>query len=180
MSEQYLIDCVYGLAEKGCSRGGNVEEALNYVADNGGVPLEIDDPNIYTQKACDQSTPKAMILNPCSPFYRFYESDENIKAALYYYGVLAVGVDASGYEFYGGGIFKSPDYAGQLQVNHAVGLVGYGTDASTGIPFWLIRNSWGSGWGESGYIRIDARSDSNGNILGGIVLSENWYAVMKE
>ncbi|CAF4576467.1 unnamed protein product [Rotaria sp. Silwood2] len=38
--------------------------------------------------------------------------------------------------------------------NHAVVIVGYGVDATTGLPYWKVRNSWGSWWGESGYFRI--------------------------
>merc|ERR1712061_54511 len=39
-------------------------------------------------------------------------------------------------------------------INHLVQLVGYGTDADSGLDYWLVRNSWGSGWGEDGYIRL--------------------------
>ena len=38
-------------------------------------------------------------------------------------------------------------------VNHAVTLIGYGTDPSEG-DFWLVKNSWGASWGEGGYIRL--------------------------
>lgn len=37
--------------------------------------------------------------------------------------------------------------------NHAVLLVGYGVDAEAG-PYWTVKNSWGSAWGEQGYFRI--------------------------
>ena len=43
-------------------------------------------------------------------------------------------------------------HAGGFVVDHAIQAVGYGVDGTT--PYWTVRNSWGSGWGEGGYIRI--------------------------
>merc|ERR1712147_229566 len=52
------------------------------------------------------------------------------------------------FQFYGGGVLSNcNDYV----MDHAVQLVGYGTDS--GKDYWLVRNSWGN-WGESGYIRM--------------------------
>lgn len=39
-------------------------------------------------------------------------------------------------------------------MNHAVNVVGYGTDAATKQNYWLMRNSWGANWGEKGYFRL--------------------------
>jgi len=39
------------------------------------------------------------------------------------------------------------------QLDHAIAAVGYGTDAA-GTPYYLIRNSWGTNWGDQGYIKF--------------------------
>jgi cathepsin L len=45
-------------------------------------------------------------------------------------------------------------------MRHAVLVVGYGTDKFTDKEYWLVKNSWGTGWGEDGYIRM-ARNQDN-------------------
>merc|ERR1711890_85081 len=68
-------------------------------------------------------------------------------------GPLAVAVYASGWGSYRGGVYTGCKYDHNIEINHAVQLVGYGTDSKDG-DFWIVRNSWGSGWGEGGYIRL--------------------------
>jgi len=73
-------------------------------------------------------------------------------------GPLSVAVDASSWSFYGGGVFDGCDYDRNIEINHAVQLVGYGTDSSDG-DYWIVRNSWGKNWGEHGYIRLKRESN---------------------
>lgn len=68
---------------------------------------------------------------------------------------VAVVVDSK-FQFYKRGIFDNGRCSDT--VNHGVLIVGYGTDG--GKPYWKVRNSWGKGWGEKGYIRI-ASSNKN-------------------
>jgi len=47
-------------------------------------------------------------------------------------------------------------------LDHAVLAVGYGVDSSTNTPYYLVKNSWGTNWGENGYVRIGMNGDGPG------------------
>ena len=70
---------------------------------------------------------------------------------------------AGDWGLYFGGVFDGCDYDQNIAVNHAVLLVGYGTDPVDG-DYWLIKNSWGDMWGDimtedAGYIKLRRRSE---------------------
>lgn len=67
-------------------------------------------------------------------------------------GPIAVSVDASTWHAYSSGVYDGCDTSSP-DINHAVQLVGYGTDPQFG-DYWTIRNSWSPTWGEGGFIRI--------------------------
>jgi len=64
-------------------------------------------------------------------------------------GPVLVAVDATSWQTYTGGVLADCIYQ---QIDHAALVVGYDDTAS--IPYWIVKNSWGSSWGEAGYIRI--------------------------
>ena len=75
-------------------------------------------------------------------------SVEALKTAIYQYGPISVAVSADGYfSAYSGGVFNRNNNG---SINHAVILVGWDDSQQC----WVMKNSWGSSWGESGYMRI--------------------------
>lgn len=83
---------------------------------------------------------------------------------------VAVAADKSDFQLYKAGILSSSTCGTTL--NHAVLLVGYGSN-SNGKPYWIVKNSWGTSWGESGYIRILRDTTTGGAGICGI----NQYVV---
>jgi len=67
-------------------------------------------------------------------------------------GPVAVSVGADNWGMYGKGVFNTCDK--DTTIDHAVTLIGYGTDKDKKSKFWLIKNSWGNSWGEDGNIRL--------------------------
>jgi len=63
---------------------------------------------------------------------------------------LALAVDMSTWNTYAGGVLDTCGSA----VNHGILVVGYGTDSDSGQDYFKIKNSWGSDWGENGYLRL--------------------------
>lgn len=73
-------------------------------------------------------------------------------------GPVDVTVDATDFEDYESGVFNGCSGEEFVNLNHGVNIVGYGDDPIEG-PYWLVRNSWGTTFGENGYIRIKREND---------------------
>ena len=67
---------------------------------------------------------------------------------------IAISIDAGSWVFqsYTGGVLDSTSCG--VSTNHAVAIVGYGNDSASGLDYWLVLNSWGTGWGDDGYVKI--------------------------
>merc|ERR1712165_404499 len=72
------------------------------------------------------------------------------------HGPTVIAAAASTWSLYEGGVFspRNPHSPNSWDLNHGIVVEGYGTDEASGEDYWLVRNSWGTTWGEHGYIRL--------------------------
>ena len=156
LSEQYLVDCEKNCGQyrfmNGCDdgcNGGLQPNAWKYVISKG-QPTEASYPYHARRGQCKSATSAAKVSN-----WEWVPEDEAQMADyVATKGPFAVAVDAQRWSFYNGGIMSSSSIcpANDKSLDHAVNVVGYGTE--NGTPYWIIRNSWNTNWGEQGYARI--------------------------
>jgi len=157
LSKQQLLDC--NTANYGC-RGGWMNVAYRYIMAAGGINTADDYPYAGAQHRNCYFNPNNYVAT-MSTYVNIPRGDENaMKSAIALHGPVAVAVDASPRDFmrYRSGVMKT-DYCSQTAVTHAILAVGYGTDPYEG-DYWLVKNSWGTTWGENGYIKM-ARNYNN-------------------
>jgi len=114
--------------------------------------LEYEEDYPYHAKNQECSHNKAHEVLTFSNVYKVAqdESDSGMGGALVQHGPLSVAVAAGSWQGYHSGVFTG--CKPNTQINHGVTVVGYGSSGSD--QYWIIRNSWGSGWGEKGHMRL--------------------------
>lgn len=164
-SMQYLIDCSTTVGNNGC-KGGYVDRAINYTRDNG-IPLNAVYPFINKQGNCTYS-PSQSVFQPSGYTKVPKNKPDLLKNAVAQTAVVAL-IYASDPTFfqYSSGVITICEGT----VNHAVTIVGYNaTVPGEGDlpPYWIVKNSWGTSWGEQGYVKIAMGTQNNGTGLCGI------------
>jgi cathepsin L len=151
LSEQNLVDCVTSCY--GCN-GGWPYVALDYVKSKQGGMFNLEEDYPYTAKdgncKFDSSKGYAQIQSYVSVESR---NEKDLASKVSSLGPASVCIDASNWSFqlYSSGIYDEPACSSS-SLDHAVGCVGYGSE--NGVNYWIIRNSWGTSWGEEGYMRL--------------------------
>lgn len=153
LSQQNLMDCSWNQGNNGCD-GGEDWRSYEYIQSAvGGVMSEDDYGSYLGQDGKCHFDPQKNLINIKN--YTFVEG-ENVDTVKYYLvnkGPLSIGIDAShaSLSFYSHGIYDDPACKNGLEdLDHAVLLVGYGD--LNGRPYWLVKNSWSTYWGNLGYV----------------------------
>jgi len=154
-SEQMLVSC--DDTDFGC-QGGWMDNAFDWVNKVGkGICTSSDYP--YTSGTtsargeCQASSCSVVEGSAPSGFVGIPASEAAILAAVHQHGPVSVGIqaDQAAFQFYHSGVLTGTC---GTRLNHGVLITGYGVDSATNTLYWKVKNSWGAGWGEEGYVRI--------------------------
>ena len=162
LSPQMLLEC--DPIDQDCV-GGNMVTGYQYAVMKGGISAAIDYPvHPYTLESsrvgpCRANTARKHAAS-IDDYIVLENTWDDLKSAIYMQPVsVAVNALSDQFRFYSGGILTYDDcqpawdYFPNL-INHAVVAVGYGYDDDSGLEYVVIKNSWGTLWGEGGYARI--------------------------
>jgi hypothetical protein len=162
LSIQELLDCDTA-ADQGCT-GGNPLLAFYFIHKYGLTSWE-EYPYVGFEDTCKTKLRKHPVATVKSWGIISPNHERHMELALRYIGPVAAGVDGARRSFlaYSGGIYHSRHC--EQTANHALLITGYGQEESEDgsiVRYWIARNSWGTGWGENGYVRVRRGDGSKG------------------
>jgi len=147
LSEQQLVDCAGSYGNQGCN-GGLMDNAFKYVEKNG-LCTEAAYPYTGRDGTCKASSCTASPNSEITGYKDVTHTENALGSSVDIEPIsIAIEADQSGFQLYKSGVFCGT--CGQ-NLDHGVLLVGYGTSTE---DYWKVKNSWGTSWGEAGYIQM--------------------------
>jgi len=163
LSEQNLVDCSMKWGNHGCF-GGLMDFAFKYIRDNKGIDTEESYP--YTAKTGKECLFNDKTIGAVLSSWTDIKkgSEEELAHAVATVGPISVGIDAAhpGFQMYKKGVYHEK-HCSSTMLDHGVLVVGYGSGKNTNGKkenYWIVKNSWGTTWGDKGYIKM-ARDAKN-------------------
>jgi len=169
LSEQILVDCSHACTLDGgqqvCNQGcdGGWQWAAFYdIMSWGGLQTEAEYPYTGETGTCHMN--KQQLIAPITNYTCFSgpnpANEEQLRAYIYNNGPVSIALDATVLQFYFGGIvdpFFPNLECDPNNLDHALLIVGWGQESNwvgSLTPYWLVKNSWGTDWGDDGYFLI--------------------------
>ncbi|CAH2983231.1 unnamed protein product [Chilo suppressalis] len=154
LSEQELVDC--DKMDDGCD-GGYMDNAYRAIEQLGGLETEEEYPYEAEDDKC--SFNKSLSKVQISGAVNISSNETNMAKWLVHNGPISIGINANAMQFYVGGVSHPwKALCNPKNIDHGVLIVGYGIKEyplfNKQLPYWVVKNSWGPGWGEQGYYRV--------------------------
>jgi C1A family cysteine protease len=174
ISEQQLVDCSKKYGNMGCN-GGLMDNAFQYAIETG---MCSEESYPYTSGV----TKTGGTCTSCKPVVTMHSCSDvppnnqvALKEAIALVGPVSIALDAETklFQSYKSGVITSSSCGTTL--DHGVLIVGYGTE--DGIKYWLVKNSWGTSWGDAGYIKIERSESTNDAGICGIAMEPSFPIV---
>ncbi|CAH1406884.1 unnamed protein product [Nezara viridula] len=160
LSEQNVLDCVNAPEDTGHCRVGWMDTAFEYILNNG-IDTDASYPYEAEIKKCrfNESNVGATITG----YADLPSGDEDVlMKAVATVGPVSVAIDSKdgNFQHYKSGVYYSEDCQNtEAKLDHALLIIGYGEE--NGLPYWLVKNSWGTSWGEDGFAKIARNKDNH-------------------
>lgn len=149
LSEQQVLSCTGG--SNSCN-GGAMDSAYAYLKGSNGLGQDSSFPYKGSKVGCKSTSGVAKVVG-----FTKVKSDDEIMRAVYKYGAVGVGIDASKLQLFKSGIYSC---RGSVALDHGVTIIGWGSNNQGN--YWIVKNSWGSSWGQSGYFNLARGGNSCG------------------
>jgi len=183
LSEQQLVDCAQAYDNHGCS-GGLPSHAFEYIKNAGGLTTEDKYPYMAVDQKCAYQNGMASVTVVGGAVNITVGDETELLHAVFQHGPVSIAYQVvPGFKDYKDGVYHS-DVCNNTaaDVNHAVLAVGFGHE--DGMDYWIVKNSWGTAWGNEGYFKIQRGVNmcgiSNCNSFPADVLDVNKEEPIKE
>lgn len=174
--------------DNGCNTG-NMYTAYDWIDENGGIATKKEYDSIVPGEVQDDesaqcSTAAKLALNtPGMCDLKMTAGNRALMIAIHQSGPVAIGINANNLQFYESGIIDAascpPAGRGIQSINHAALVVGWGEE--DGKKYWLVKNSYGTDFGENGYFKLERNDPSSTDLFGtcGLLFESVYPAVTK-
>ena len=164
ISEQLLLDCAYGQNTCFGCHGNAIEGLLIWAVKNNPTHGLLLEENNYPYLVNPPEPPSCDLPDISSQLfindmrldnltYTYYGNERMLKTLVFQHGAVVVSIQESTKIYYGvqaGKIFEGCSNNPNAAYDHAVAVVGYGVSKNN-VPYWIVKNSWGSDWGDKGF-----------------------------